>query len=100
MIFPIEYNCNVFYLFFSPPLISINSFSSPDLSLSLPSLVTRRKVRGEFEGEEDEVEELVDKRERKGKVEYLVKWKENSQNTWEPEDHLQDAQGKINKGSL
>jgi chromodomain-containing protein/p58 integrase-like protein len=40
--------------------------------------------------EEFEVEHILDKRVRQGKVEYLVKWKgyENNENTWEPTEHL------------
>jgi len=41
--------------------------------------------------EEYEVETILEKRVRKGKTEYLVKWKgweDPSDNTWEPEAHL------------
>jgi len=40
--------------------------------------------------EEYEVESIVEKRMKKGKTEYLVKWKnwDHSDNTWEPVDNL------------
>merc|ERR1719266_159186 len=44
-----------------------------------------------------EVEKLLDKRVKKGKTEYLVKWKgyeDESENTWEPMDNL-DCEDKI-----
>ena len=42
--------------------------------------------------EEYEVEKILDKRVRKGKVEYYVKWKNwdnPDDNTWEPIEHLE-----------
>ena len=42
--------------------------------------------------EEYEVEQIVNKRLRKGKAEYLVKWKgwdDPDDNTWEPVAHLE-----------
>jgi len=42
-------------------------------------------------GEEYEVERILEKRTRKNKTEYLVKWKgydDPAENTWEPEDNL------------
>ena len=41
--------------------------------------------------EEYEVEKIIDKRVKKGGVEYFVKWKgwdDPSDNTWEPVDNL------------
>ena len=37
-----------------------------------------------------EVDAIVDKKVRKGKVKYFVKWTgyDSSQNTWEPKEHL------------
>ena len=48
--------------------------------------------------EEYEVEQILDKRQRKGGMEYLVKWKnfdDPDDNTWEPADNLTDASLKI-----
>ena len=48
--------------------------------------------------EEYEVEKILDKRQRKGGMEYLVKWKnfdDPDDNTWEPSDNLGDAEEKI-----
>ena len=50
--------------------------------------------------EEYEVEKILDKRQRKGGMEYLVKWKnfdDPDDNTWEPSDNLGDAEEKIEK---
>ena len=48
--------------------------------------------------EEYEVEKILDKRQRKNGLEYLVKWKnfdDPEDNTWEPADNLADAEAKI-----
>lgn len=46
------------------------------------------------EEESYEVEEIVDKRIKEGKVEYFIKWKNypSSENTWEPVLHLECAE--------
>jgi hypothetical protein len=46
---------------------------------------------------EYEVEEILDKRTRRHKTEYLVSWKNypDYESTWEPETHLQNARHKI-----
>ena len=52
--------------------------------------VVKKKTMSESE-EEYEVERIIDKRTRKGKLEYLVKWKGwdlPEHNTWEAIDHL------------
>jgi hypothetical protein len=43
--------------------------------------------------EEYEVEEVLDKRDHKGKMEYLVRWKDYGpeDNTWEPRENLKNA---------
>ncbi len=40
--------------------------------------------------EEYVVERIVDKRTRNGRVEYFLKWKgyHDSENTWEPKEHV------------
>ena len=50
--------------------------------------------------EEYEVEKVLDKRVKKGQVEYLVKWKnydDPDDNTWEPADNLKEAKTAIDK---
>jgi len=47
--------------------------------------------------EEWEVEKILDSRQRHGKNKYLIKWKGYTQgdDTWEPEDNLQNAGEKL-----
>ena len=54
------------------------------------------KVAGE---KEYEVEEILDRQERRGKTKYLVKWKGYTveENTWEGLENLKNARGKIEK---
>ena len=49
------------------------------------------------EGEEYNVEEILDSRLKRGKIEYLVKWEgySNEENTWEPLGHLKNAKEAI-----
>ena len=49
----------------------------------------------EPETEEYEVEEVLKKRHRKGKVEYYVKWKNYLEWTWEPVSNLANAKSMI-----
>ena len=55
----------------------------------------RRKVRGVFEGVDNSVEKILDRRRRRGGVEYQVRWKEDDLATWELEDDLGDARVKL-----
>ena len=53
-----------------------------------------RKKKAESE-DEYEVEKIVDKRERRGNVEYLVKWKvweDEKDRTWEPYGNLKGSE--------
>ena len=51
---------------------------------------TPKKIQKRDSDNEWDVEEIVDKRETDGKIEYLVKWKDYSAdaNTWEPAENL------------
>lgn len=40
--------------------------------------------------EEVEVEQVLDRREVEGRVEYLVKWSDDSENSWEPQENIAD----------
>ena len=53
--------------------------------------------KGNEEDEEYEVEEVLKKRHRKGKVQYYVKWKNYEEWTWEPMDNLVNAKSLIEK---
>ena len=44
---------------------------------------------------EYEVEQVLDKRFRKGRVEYFVKWKHYDETTWEPTSNLTNVQALI-----
>jgi len=46
---------------------------------------------GEEEEEEYEVDAILKKRIKKGKVEYFVRWKYYNDTTWEPEENLQNV---------
>merc|ERR1712079_914709 len=60
------------------------------------SSATKSDKRNE-EDEEYEVEEVLKKRHRKGKVQYYVKWKNYEEWTWEPLDNLANAKSLIEK---
>ena len=64
------------------------------------SILDSELVFATMSDEEYEVEKILDKRQRKGGMEYLVKWKnfdDPDDNTWEPSDNLGDAEEKIKK---
>ena len=46
-----------------------------------------------------QVEKILDSRQRKGKTEYLIHWKdfEDKHNTWEPAANLEGCQDLLNK---
>ena len=65
-----------------------------------PTILEKELACDAMSDEEYEVEKILDKRQRKGGMEYLVKWKnfdDPDDNTWEPSDNLGDAEEKIKK---
>ena len=56
----------------------------------------------EEESGEYEVEKIIDSRLKRGKLQYLIKWKNYpiEESTWEPEDHLERAKSTITKFHL
>ena len=64
----------------------------PVENLDCKDLIANFEAKINAELEEDfVVEKVVNKRIRDGAVEYLLKWKgyDNSDNTWEPREHLE-----------
>jgi hypothetical protein len=62
---------------------------------SVPSAKKERKKKAAAEPEEYEVERILEKRERSGGLEYLVKWKgweDEKDRTWEPEANLKGSE--------
>ena len=53
----------------------------------------------EEESGDYEVERIIDSRLQRGKLQYLIKWKNYpiEESTWEPEDHLEKAKSTITK---
>jgi hypothetical protein len=68
------------------------SLLNPASSNSLPGQVVPPPLPVIVDGEEEwEVEELLDSRRRRGRLQYLVKWGGDSTPTWEPEEYLEDV---------
>lgn len=57
---------------------------------------TERNEGNHFEVEY-EVEKVLEKRFRKGRVEYFVKWKNYDETTWEPSKNLTNVQDLVEK---
>ena len=58
--------------------------------------LTEKAEENNFEVEY-EVEKVLEKRFRKGRVEYFVKWKNYDETTWEPSKNLTNVQDLIEK---
>merc|ERR1712029_1285058 len=55
------------------------------------------KVSEELHEVEYEIEKVLKKRQRKGKSEYFVKWKDYDETSWEPPENLENAKSIIDK---
>ena len=77
--------------------------SLPKKEGNIPEMIEKfekaqeKEVIEESETEEYEVEEVLKKRNRKGKVEYFVKWKNYEEWTWEPTSNLKNAKELIER---
>ena len=67
-----------------------NLANIPDMIKKFESAQASEEIE-ESETEEYEVEEVLKKRHKKGKVEYYVKWKNYEEWTWEPTSNLENA---------
>jgi len=83
-----------------PPKVKIHPVFHVSLLESAEGTIVVKTGRDDVEvdgPEEYKVEKIIDKRRIDGKTHYLVKWQDydNSENTWEPPEHLVHAQKKL-----
>ena len=76
----ISYGATLVFYAAAFPRLARNTAHSRDLK--------RKYEAGEIAREEYEVEEVVDSKEHRGKIQFLVKWKGYDEKTWEPRDNL------------
>ena len=81
----------------SSMLSLVQSFRS-NMSEKIDQIVSETEVTDEeMTDNEYDVEQVCDRRRRKGELQYLIKWKnwDHEHNTWEKVDNLKSCQVKI-----
>ena len=85
----------------SPSAFSIIFLLQPESPKKQTPAKEEKKKTEKTEGNhfevEYEVEKVLEKRFRKGRVEYFVKWKNYDETTWEPSKNLTNVQDLIEK---